>query len=429
MEQNNNFNQGFNSEPQNLNPNPNLNQNVNSVLQPTVQSMPEQFVQSVQTEVQPVEPQQAVQPVQSQTVNNYVEQQPTSNDIKPPFLKIGLIVGGIVLAIIALVIVLTGKDNKSENKTNSILQNGKLKEQVFLNQNQKTENKLSIIINRDDEDDDANVFIGVNLKGISKDLEYSMIGIRNDAARFTSSLEFNYDDGFYDFGTESENYSTKNNKTMEYIDGNEVLFKSNGYYIANTNIDKVTLYYKYDSFKRDDFDGEKSEYWYLFRFGFYDDIETAKEKLAKIEKELKICTYTNEEGIDNCKDYNGQIIDYKEYRHLGDMVINLLKEYDLYAPSYKDVRLSRDGVIVYSKPEDSNGEFVFTINAKQQEFVNKEDYKNFKLDGKDFYISDNRIMYESNDYLVGIYVSVPYGVENTEENIIKEFTRVFSKYK
>ena len=64
-------------------------------------------------------------------------------------------------------------------------------------------------------------------------------------------------------------------------------------------------------------------------------MEEAKENIETRSLFMSICTFTHDEGVENCKTSDGKKIDYKQYRYKSDMILEELNKIDLYVDSYK----------------------------------------------------------------------------------------------
>ena len=329
--------------------------------------------------------------------------------------KIGLIIG-IVIAIIAAIIAAAFIINSNSGKSGGIIGANKAKKQTYLNDNKNISDKISFIINHTNNNKN-NVFLGFSLTGVAKSLTADVTSLNNDTTRLESAeskIAFYYNNTYYALDTEVANYETKDNKTSEYINDLSVVYKDNNYYVTNSNIGKYILYYKYDETPWNGFrDNENHATWYLLSLGFYDSVEDAKEIINEYSNNLYICTYTDDESISKCN--------YKNYRYVDDLIMDMLNRYDLYVDSYNQVALSRGNVTVVNNDNE------FTISFQSGSYNNFDGYTNFKLNDSDFYLKDRAIIHNGNNVKIGIYASLPFNIENTDENIISEFKNTFKK--
>lgn len=339
-----------------------------------------------------------------------IEKSTTNNSNK----KIGIIAITIVaiVTIIVGVVIIILNTSKNENTIGS----DKIKKQIYLNDNKKITDKISFIIKHANSNEN-NIFLGFSMKGISKNLIADVSSLNNDTTRIESvgsDISFYYDKINYGFDYEVEGYETKDNKTSEYIDSNKVVYKNDNYYVINNNIGKYTLYYKFGEKVSDGFrDNENHAVWYLLSIGFFDSIDSAKTKINEYSNILYICAYTDDETISKCN--------YKDYRFVNDMIIDMLNDYDLYIANYNQVTLNHGDV----KVTDGNNEF--TISFKPGLYTNFDGYTNFKLNDSDFYLKDSTIIHNGNNVKMGIYSNLSYDIEKTDEKIILEFKKTFKK--
>ncbi len=341
-----------------------------------------------------------------------VYQQPTVNNQEPPKKKKGIVFAIIILiAIVGIgIYLLNGKDS-SNTVTNSEEKN---KTQVYLNDNKNITDKISLISWGFDSDD-YKVFLGFDLKDAAK--PFFPLMLYNDKIKSIesgSSVKFYYDNNYYKYSYESVSYDTKNNKATEYIDEHKVVYKEDNIYITETSSDSYYLYYKISENVWTGFrDSENHATWHAFEFGSYSTLDNAKAAIEKYLKNVYICIFTNEETATKC--------DYKSYRNVNDMVMDMLNEAGIYVNSYDQIRLS-DGIKV--KNENTS----FDISIMTLNNLNTDNYNSFKLNGNDFYINNTKVIHKTKDgSVIEIYVSMPSDLERTEENVIAELKKAFSK--
>lgn len=386
---------------------------------------------------QPINQMNMQSPTPQTTNNTFVSGNTNTQSVnsKPPKkIKFGLIIGLFVTAIaICAILLLSGKPKQDTNDKQGLEEKGQEKTQIYLNENCKTKDKVSYIIKETYSDDTPYVFIGIKEDGIASDLTPDTSTFNNDVAKYSNAntTEFSLYIGneYLHFDSEKESYNTKENQTQEFINDQLVLFKSDGYYITTSNIDKYILYYKlkesmYDGLIK----GELHGTWDVLLIGFYDTQEEAKNRIESLQNFVDICTYQEDEGIENCKNFDNKIINYKEYRNLNDMLLEMLKQYGLYVESYEKIYTSHGEIRIFSDSTTSKISNEFKLDFKSGT-INTEGYKEFELNGNKFYIKDEDIISEKNGVILDFYVDLPYDVEETEENIINEFKSAFSKYK
>ena len=419
------MNQDYNNFNQNNADNINNNMNNNQQLNPAPQQFQNNYndinqnntfsqINNVESQPQQVTPngyQQTI--VQYQNLNQSHEgtEKPAPHKSNK---KNGLIIG-IVIAIVAIIVAVF-IINLNSGKSGGIIGTNNAKEQTYLNDNKNITDKISFIINHTNNNKN-NVFLGFSMTGIAKSLTADVTSLNNDTTRLESAgskITFYYNNTYYGLDTEVESYDTKNNKTSEYIDDQNVVYKDNNYYVTNSSIGKYILYYKYDESLWNGFrDNETHATWYLLSLGFYDSVEDAKTKINEYSNNLYICTYTDDESISKCN--------YKSYRYVDDLIMDMLNRYDLYVDSYNQVVLSHGDVTVVNNDNE------FTISFQSGSYNNFDGYTNFKLNDSDFYLKDRAIIHNANNVKIGIYTSLSYNVENTDENIISEFKNTFKK--
>lgn len=254
------------------------------------------------------------------------------------------------------------------------------------------------------------------MKDISKPLTGDIISLNNEMTRLETAnmkIQFSYNHNSYSIDTDVVVYQTKNNKTTEYIDDKNIIYKNNNYYIIPSNIDSYILYYKYDERPWYGNNDETEATWYVLNFGLYKTLEAAKEKINEYSNILYICPYSDSETISKCN--------YKEYRYANDLIIDVLNNNDLYIDSYDQISLDHGDI----KVEKNNN--TFTIRFESGLYHNFEEYTNFKLNDSDFYLKDRSIIHNGKNIKIDIYVGLNYKIEETEKNIISEFKKTFSK--
>ena len=353
--------------------------------------------------------QQIVEPAMTNTIPNEGQQKKKSKG-----LAIGIGVAVLVIIAITIVVIISSNNQNVEKESNSskdsTVEPSKNKKINYFNDNDKITDKISFL-HTHDINDKNNVFLGISEKNISSPLKAGS-QLRNDTitlTKLTPDISFTYGGQIYNFDFEYKLYYIKNDHTAEYIEDEEVLYKDNNYYIT----DKNYVYYKYEETGWDSHDyGEKTSYsWRFINMGHYSDIEKAKEAVSNYQKNFYICTYTDSETISKCN--------YKEYRLANDMIIDLLRKYNIYVDSYDKV------TFYYNYTKVNYGDYYYDISFSSTPYTKLDDYKKFKLNDADFYIKDRYIYYNTDKNSTNIYAGVDY--ELTNEEIISQLIKDFSK--
>ena len=346
---------------------------------------------------------------------NVVQAEPVTNNntVKPNKRKLGLIIGIISVIVIAVVGLLIFKLNSGEGDFSLKLNSSK--PQTYLNKSQKTNNKIGFLMKYGDDE----IFIGLSLPGVSENLQGSDFNFYNNKATFTEAhkgrIALKYGDIYYNYDTESDYYEKDNKNNIETLEERKIVYNKDNYYVKYLEYSNdYELVYKYNEMYTTSHADRETASWGLISIGYFNNLEEAKAKIDKLSKELYVCSFSSQDTLDKCN--------YKDYRFISDIVLEMLNEYYLFVDSYNQISIKSHRVNVV----DDNVEY--SISFKSGNYNNFEGYTNFKVNNIDFYTKNTAVVYNINENIMAsIYVSLPYGVEKTEENVISAFTKTFSK--
>jgi len=392
------------------------------------------------------------QNMNNSTVNNQVPVNlnnggPYSSEYKPPKKRnIGIIVV-VVIAVIAIGIgcffIFGGKSKSESNNNDNNNENKDFKSIVYLNEENNSKDSLFFEL-QSSSNNGKGVFFGITGKGVANNLKFDSYSLFNSMMEINDydpedKVSFYYNEEYFNFELESAHYMK--DSTGEYFDENSIVYKDKNFFVIETNIDNYLIYYLYDDDKyyfADDDDEVTHREWKALDIFFCDSIDEAKENISNIRDNIDICVYDKNDSFNNCITEDGQKINYKEYRYIKDLIIDSLKNYNLYLNSYEDIVLmGHDGLQIETYVEfediDEDDLIEFELSLRDYQY-DEEDYKqSIMLNGSKLPVSvgDYLCMValtQQNGY-INVYVNLPYDVERNIENIQKAFQESFSKTK
>ena len=372
-----------------------------------------------------------------QPQNNMGAQVPKKNNLP---LIIGIAVA--VVAVIVVCILAFGGDSKSAKKKEEEKAKANLKEITYFNSSSKNETDKLILSLEQSSETGKGLLFAIDKKGIAKNLRGDSYSLENDELYISKyskhdgfSIAFNEEN--FIFELESEYYVKDENG--ETLDSQPIVYKENNYIVTENNIDSYTLYYLYDeSYYNSYSDDEKRGSWSVVHISFPDTLDEAKERIKEIENNMDICIYNKEDGYDNCLTADGKKINYKKYKHIKDVLVDTLIDYDLYVDSYENITQLKSGEIYVEKyiqlegvDNDYNTEFEIEFGSYDVE--ESKVVATSKLNGKEVKFTKPYSLHYANiktkNGNIEILVNLPYGAEESNENAIKVLEETFKKTK
>jgi len=380
-------------------------------------------------------------PTQNNNNNNNINMQPKKNNLP-------IIIGAIaVIAIIVGCIFIFGGE-KSQTKTNTNTNsNEEIKEKplkpikYYNSKSIKTTDKIAFNLEYS-YSSKKGIFFGIQGKGVANNLNGDSSFFENDVIAITRYLlndevSIYYNEESYLFEIERGEYSK--DSAGEYFDEEPIVHKENNYFITKNIIDSYTLYYLYEEDYNEIYqDGINEKVWYTVLISYFDTVEEAKSKMKKIDSNIDICTYDKSVGYDNCLSSNGSKIDIENYKHLNDVLIDSLMDYDLYIDNYNDITELKYNEVYIEKKLDLEGAVEDSITRFEIEFdsdpIDNEDVVfTSTLNGKEVKFEKPYSAYYANikngSNYIEIYINLSSGAEVSEENVIKALEKTFSKSK
>ncbi len=392
------------------------------------------------------------QPAFGAPVNNFNQQapntfgQPQNNMGAQPPKKNNLpLIIGIAVAVVAVIVVCVlalGGDSKSEKKKEEEKAKANLKEITYFNSSSKNETDKLILSLEQSSESGKGLLFAIDKKGIAKNLKGDSYSLENDAlyiSKYSKHDEFSiaFNDSNFIFELESEYYVKDENG--ETLDSQPIVYKENNYIVTENNIDSYTLYYLYDeSYYNSYSDDEKRGTWSLIHISFPETLDAAKARIKEIENNMDICIYNKKDGYDNCVTADGKKINYKKYKHINDVLVDTLIDYDLYVDSYENITQLKSGEIYVEKyielegvDNDYNTEFEIEFDSYDVDA--EKVVATSKLNGNDVKFRKPYSLHYANiktkHGYIEMLVNLPYGAEESNENAIKVLEETFKKTK
>lgn len=374
---------------------------------------------------------QTNQPVYENQTYTTLEQPIQQNNIgSPKKFNFGLIAGIGAVAIAAVVgsVLIFGGGDKTNDSSNG-KNNEKVKDIVYFNKESiNVTDKVGFTIDLNNK----SVFFGIEGKGIANNLKGDSYYLNNDLLTLSSyyskdelSIQLNKE---Y-FNLELETVKYEKNETGEYVDNNQIVYKEGNYFVVTNNINSYTLYYLFE----ENYYGQ----WGTLLISFPDTLDSAKQIITKIKSNVNICIYDKNASSDNCLTDDGKSINYKEYKHINDVLIDSLKEYNLYLDSYEDIYKVDNGDIKIVKEINYEGldiddetrfEIDFNNTLNPDEVVTTSELNGQKVQYRKPYSLYYAYLEKDSKY-TEIYIDLPYGVDETDENAKNVMIETFSKTK
>jgi len=365
--------------------------------------------------------------------NNVIPNSPKKNNL-------GLLAGIVILVVAVIVgcILIFGGESKSKTQSEEEKQKENIKPITYLNPSTvNVTDKLAITLEQSSENGKG-VLFGISDKGAAENLKIGDHYLGNNifmVSTYDKNDEFSvkYNDINFAFELESQ-YYVKNENT-ETLDGDQIVYKENNYIVTSNNINSYTLYYLFDEKYYNSYDdNKKTGTWSIINISFPATLEKAKERIKEIENNMDVCIYNKKDGYNSCLQNQKD----KNYKHLSDVLVDTLMDYNLYVDSYENIKYIDNAEITFQKyvtfdgiDEDDYTEFemnFYTNDLNETEVTQKT-----TLNGKEVKITKYHSLYYANfpqesGYLK-MLIDLPYGVEENDENVIKSITETFSKTK
>lgn len=378
--------------------------------------------------------QQPVPNNMNNNLNQMPNQQPKKNNLP---LIIGIAVA--VVAVIVVCVLAFGGDSKSEKKKEE--EKANLKEITYFNPSTKNETDKLLLSLEESSESGKGILFAIDKKGISKNLKGDYSSLENDVIRvskYSKHDEFSvyYNETNFIFELESESYILEENE--EILGYDLIVYKENNFIVTENNIDSYTLYYLYDETYYRDYEDEKTGTWSVIHISFPETLEDAKARIKEIENNMDICVYNKKDGYDNCTTATGKKIDYKKYKHINDVLVDSLIDYDLYVDSYENITQVKSGEVFVEKfiqldGVSNNYNTEFEIEFDSYDVDPEKVVATSKLNGNDVKFRKPYSLHYANIKTkygyIEMLVNLPYGAEESNENAIKVLEETFKKTK
>ena len=410
------MNQGSNNM-NNLNPNGMMNQpsvpnnsnmNYSNGVNPQPTPYPNVVAPQPVQYPNPVTQQPSMTPVTGSTPNG----NPPKKKNMAVFIGIGI---AVVVVIVAAIFLLSSNHKKGDSKTDKENASGSTQTEDGHLNNSKSTDDIGFIVTLSSNSTAPNFFVGMHEEGIAKPIAYTkksyINGLANDVmylesfGKSSTSTHFSINDRSWRFSIEPVSYSENNGKvTFTYY---ESLYNEGNYYVVQDSANRYLIYYLSDKPK-------ENESTYALGIYQFSSLEEAKAAITEYNDTLYICSYTDEETIAKCQHQN--------YHLINDITMDYLRENDLYVKSYDRVTLdSTLGIRVLVD------DYIFQVSIEPGENSYLDSYKKFQVNGKDYYINDGNIYYNSNGNQICIYVYKKFQIDLPDDEVLSVFQKEFSK--
>lgn len=375
-----------------------------------------------------------------QPQNNMVMNEPPKKNNLP--IIIGIAVAAVVIIVVACVFIFGGNSEDKKKKEEEKKTQANIKEITYFNASSKKETDKLLLSLEGYSPNSKGLLFGINKKGVSKIFKGDSYSLSNDVISisqydFDNEFSIYYNDTNFIFELESEYYVKDENG--ETLDDQPIVYRENNYIVTENNIDKYTLYYLYDEMYYNSYnDDEKSGSWSVIHISFPETIDAAKARIKEIEENIDICIYDQKEGYDSCTTATGKKMDYKKYKHIRDVLVDTLIDYDLYVDSYENITDVDSGEVIVEKyialdgvSSDYNTEF--EIEFDYGDIDPEKVVATSKLNGNDVKFRKPYSLHYANIKTkhghIEMLVDLPYGAEESNENAIYVLEETFKKNK